>query len=223
MKSEFTDPVRTEEGVLVLGWKNLFVTIGREIFTLIKANLCFLLFSIPVVTMPAALCALHGVCVDVARGHECRVLHSFLHTIKSRFLQTLAAFLLIGLLEFTAVYGAWFYFAHSSENWLFLLMALFMSGVAVIACLMYSPCYTMLARVDLTFWKALKNSFLLTFLNLKFSICGGVITIAAAVFCILFWLRVIPLLLLCAFSLVIFITTYFSLFGLQKYVLTEPL
>ena len=98
-----------------------------------------------------------------------------------------------------------------------------MSGAAVITYLMISYCYTMLARVDLTLGKVLKNSFLLTFLNLKFSICSGVITIAVIVLCSLFWLRVFPLLLLCAFSLVVYFATYFSLFGLEKYVLTENL
>lgn len=67
MKSGFIDPALAQEDASLLGWKNLFMTIWREIFTLVKANLCFLLFCIPIVTMPAALCALHGVCVDVVR------------------------------------------------------------------------------------------------------------------------------------------------------------
>lgn len=223
MKSGFTNPARTQEDIFMLGWKNLFKTIWREIFTLVKANLCFLLFCIPIVTMPAALCALHGVCVDAVRGKDCKVMGTFLHTIKSQLLQSWAVFLLLGLLEFISVYGAWFYFTHSNGNWLLILMGLFMSGTAVITYLMLSCCYTMLARVDLTLGKVIKNSFLLTFLNLKFSICSGVITIAVIVFCSLFWLRVFPLLLLCAFSLVAYFATYFSLFGLQKYVLTENL
>lgn len=223
MKSGFIDPALAQEDASLLGWKNLFMTIWREIFTLVKANLCFLLFCIPIVTMPAALCALHGVCVDVARGRDCKVMRTFLHTIKSQLLQSWAVFLLLGLLEFISAYGAWFYFSHCKGNWLLLLMGVFMSGAAVITYLMISYCYTMLARVDLTLGKVLKNSFLLTFLNLKFSICSGVITIAVIVLCSLFWLRVFPLLLLCAFSLVAYFATYFSLFGLEKYVLTENL
>lgn len=223
MKSECIDPIQAEEDAVVLGWKHLFLTIWREIFTLVKANLCFLLFSVPIVTMPAALCALHGVCVDVIRGRACKVPGTFLHTIKSQFFQSWAVFLLLGLTTFLSVYGAWFYFTHSRGNWLILFMGLFMSGAAVIACLMPSYCYTMLSRVDLTLGKVLKNAFLLTFLNLKFSICGGVITATIIVLCIVFWLYVIPLLLLCAFSLVAYLATYFSLFGLQKFILTEKL
>ena len=223
MKFVSIDLSRDQDEPLVLGWKNLFTTLWREIFTLIRANLCFLLFCIPIVTMPAALCALHGVCVDVVRGRDCKVMRTFLHTIKSQLLQSWAVFLLLGLLEFISAYGAWFYFSHCKGNWLLLLMGVFMSGAAVINYLMISYCYTMLARVDLTLGKVLKNSFLLTFLNLKFSICSGVITIAVIVLCSLFWLRVFPLLLLCAFSLVAYFATYFSLFGLEKYVLTENL
>ncbi len=222
MKSDFIDSVR-KDGETTLGWKNLFLTIWREIFTLVKANLCFLLFSIPIVTLPAALCALHGVCVDAVRGRDCKVLRNFVHTIKSQFLQSWVIFMLLGVLEFICVYGAWFYFAHSSRNGLFLAMGLFMSSAAVVTYLMIPYCYTMLSRVNLTLREALKNSFLLTFLNIKFSICSGVITIAITVFCFGFWLYLIPLLLLCAFSLAVYFATYFSLFGLQEFVLTEKL
>ncbi|MDE7010730.1 MAG: DUF624 domain-containing protein, partial [Oscillospiraceae bacterium] len=90
MKFVSTDLSRDQDEPLVLGWKNLFTTLWREIFTLIRANLCFLLFCLPVVTIPPALCALHGVCVDAIRGKRCRVMRLFLDALRRQFLPSWA-------------------------------------------------------------------------------------------------------------------------------------
>lgn len=221
MKFAFTDLSRDEGETLVLGWKHLFVTLWREVYTLIKANLCFLLFCLPVVTIPAALTALHGICVDAVRGEKCRVMRTFLKTIRHQFFQSWGVFGILGVLEFVSAYGAWFYFRQG--NPVTGVLGLFMTAVAVIVLLMIPYSFCMLARVDLTLKKVLKNAFLLVFLNLKFSICAGVLCLALLVVQLLWWLYLIPLILLIGLALTAYIGTYFSLFGLQKYVLTEEL
>lgn len=223
MKFASIDLSRDQDEPLVLGWKNLFTTLWREIFTLIRANLCFLLFCIPVVTIPPALCALHGVCMDAIRGKKCRVMRLFLDAIRHQFLPSWAAALAFGAVEFAAIFGAWFYFTRAQENWAVAALGMLMSAVAVVGYLMFPYGMTMLARVDLPLTKAVKNAFLLTFLNLRFSICSGVIVFALLAVWVLFWLYLLPLLLLCAFSLTAYIAVYFSLFGLQRFVLTEEL
>lgn len=223
MKFASIDLSRDRDEPLVLGWKNLFTTLWREIFTLIRANLCFLLLCLPVVTIPPALCALHGVCVDAIRGKKCRVLRCFWDTLRRQFFQSWALALAFGGVEFIAIFGAWFYFTKAQGNWAVMLLGLLMSAAAVIGCLMLPYAMTMLARVDLPLAKAVKNAFLLTFLNLRFSICSGVLVFALLAVWTLFWLYLIPLLLLCAAALTVYTAVYFSLFGLQKFVLTEEL
>ena len=202
MKFAFTDISRDEGEPLVLGWKHMFVVLWREVYTLIRANLCFLLFCLPVVTIPAALTALHGICVDAVRGEKCSVMKIFLKTIRHQFIQSWGVFLVLALLEFVSAYGAWFYFRQG--NVVMGILGLFMTVVAVVTLLMIPYCFCMLARVDLPLKKVLKNAFLLVFLNLKFSICSGVIS-------------------LIGLALVAYFGSYFSLFGLQKFVLTEEL
>lgn len=223
MKFASIDFSRDQDEALVLGWKNLFTTLWREIFTLIRANLCFLLFCIPIITIPPALCALHGVCVDAIRGRKCRVAQCFLNAVRRQFFQSWVVAGALGALEFAAVFGAWFYFTRAQGNWAVVLLGLLMTAIAVIFYLMLPYSMTMLARVDLPVTKVVKNAFLLTFLNLRFSICSGVIVFALLAVWALFWLYLIPMLLLCAFALTVYGAVYFSLFGLQKFVLTEEL
>jgi len=221
MRFGFTDLSRDEGDALVFSWKNLVLTLWREIFTLIRANLCFLLFCIPIVTIPAAVTALYGVCVDAIQGKRCAVFKTFLKTVRLQFFQSWGAFIPLGLLEFISVFGAWFYFTRG--NLITGILGLGMTAVAVVTFLAVPYCFCMLARVDLPLWPVLKNSFLLAFLNVKFSICSGVISVALLAIMIFYWLRMVPLTLLCGLSLISYLSGYFTLYGLQNFVLTEKL
>ena len=221
MKFGFTDLSRDEDEKLEFGWKNLFVTLWREIFTLMRANLCFLLFCLPVATIPPALTALHGICVDAIRGKKCSVFQTYLHTIREQFLPGWALFLLFALVEAVSVVSAVFYFRLG--GFVFRLFGLLATAIGVIGLLMIPNAFTMLARVDLSLGKVLKNALLLSFLNLKFGICGGVLAIALILIQGLFWLYLIPLILAIGLALIVYLGTYFSLYGLQTFVLTEEL
>ena len=221
MRFGFTDLSRDEGDTLIFSWKNMILTLWREVFTLIRANLCFLLFCVPIVTIPSAITALYGVCVDAIQGKKCAVFKTFLKSVRFQFFQSWGAFALLGVLEFISAFGAWFYFTRG--NLITGALGLGMTAVAVVAFLSLPYCFCMLARVNLSLWQVIKNSFLMVFLNLKFSICSGVLTIALLAILLLFWLYLIPATLLCALALTAYLSSYFTLYGLQNFVLTETL
>lgn len=221
MRFGFTDLSRDEGDRLVFGWKNLFLTLWREVYTLIRANLCFLLFCLPIVTIPPALTALYGVCVDAIWGQKCQVGKTFLKTIKTQFLSSWALFLGLAGVETVSCVAAWFYFTRG--NWMLSLLGLMATAIGVVVLFMIPYCFCMLARVRLPLKQVVKNGFLLSFLNLKFSICGTVLAIAIVLVLVLWWLYLLPLILLIGEAFVAYLTGYFSLYGLQKFVLTEEL
>lgn len=199
----------------------MILTLWREIFTLIRANLCFLLFCVPIVTIPTAITALYGICVDAIRGKKCSVFKTYLRTVRFQFFQSWGAFALLGILEFISAFGSWFYFTRG--NLITGALGLGMTAVAVVTFLAVPYCFCMLARVNLTLWPVLKNSFLLAFLNVKFSICSGVISATLLAIMFFHWLQMVPLTLLCGMSLISYLSSYFALYGLQHFVLTEKL
>lgn len=221
MRFAFTDLSRDKGEKLVFSWKNMFLTLWREVFVLIRTNLCFLLFCIPVVTIPAALTAVHGICVDAIQGKRSQVVRTFLNTLRSQFFQSWVLFGILSIMEFICSFGAWFYFTQG--NLLTGILGLLMTAGAVVVVLMIPYCFCMLSRVDLALKDVIKNAFLLVFLNLKFSICSSVIALALLLVQSLFWLYLIPMFLLIGLSLTVYLSSYFSLYGLQKYVLTEDL
>jgi len=220
MKSGFTDGFRDPQP-LELGWKHLFQVLWRDIFTLIKANVCFFLFCIPCVTIPAAFTGLHGICIDIIRGKSVKVVAAYREALRTMFLPSLGAFAALSLLTSLGIYGAVFYYHWSSGVMRILL--LLPSAVAVVALLVFPYCFGMLACVALPLHKVLKNSFLLVFLNLRFSICCGVLVTAITLLQLKFWLRAVPLLLTCGVSITVYIAAYFALFGIQSYILTQKL
>ena len=78
----YFDPSRAEEEPLRFGFKHLFLTLWGCVYPLMKLNLCFFLFCLPVVTIPAAVTALHAVCVDLIRGERVKVFRLFVSTVK---------------------------------------------------------------------------------------------------------------------------------------------
>lgn len=208
---------------LELGWKNLFTTLWQEVFPLVKANLCFLLFCLPVITIPAAFCAMHGVCTDGIRSLRKGIFRSFWDTIRSELLRAWGVMLPLGGVFAVAAAGAGFYFSERPWGLISLGPGLLLSSIAL-TCLMALPyAFTMLARMELRLPQLLKNALLLVFLNFKFSVCGGVLVTAIVAVQVLWWLYAIPAILLIGISLAFYFSTYFAFYGLQRFVLTEPL
>lgn len=223
MKENITDRSAVQGERLELGWKDLFTTLWQEVFPLIKANLCFLLFCLPVVTIPAAFCAMHGICTDGIRGLRKGIFKTFWATIRSELLRAWGVMLPLGGAFAVAAIGAGIYFSERPWGIISLLPGLVLSSIALV-CLMALPyAFTMLARMELRLPQLLKNALLLVFLNFKFSVCGGVIVLAIVVVQVLWWLYAIPAILLIGISLAFYFSTYFAFYGLQRFVLTEPL
>ena len=219
----YSDPSRVEGEPLVFGFKHMLKTLWQCMFPLMKVNLVFLIFCLPVVTIPAAVTALHAACVDLIRGERVPVLRLFLKTLRTRFFSSWAVLLLLVLPCSWSIVNAVFYFDKVSELLLWLIPGLCMSTIAVILLLMLPYAMTMVSRVDLRVLQICKNAFLLVFLNFPFTLCCSLLILLIVVLSVLYWLYALPLTALITFALCAYIGVYFSLYALQKFVLTEKL
>ena len=219
----YDNPSRAEGEPLVFGFKHMLGTLWQCAFQLVALNLCFLLFCLPVVTIPASITALHAGCVDLIRGQRISVLHLFWKVVRTQLFNAWAVLFLLLVPCIVSIYNAWFYFSRVSGQMLWLIPGLAMSAIAVVLLLMLPYAMTMLARVDLNIRKTIKNAFLLTFLNLPFSICSSLLILLILVLSVLYWIYALPLTVTITFALCAYIGVYFSLYGLQRFVLTEKL
>ena len=153
-------------------------TLWREFFALIKLNLLFLVFCIPVVTIPAALTAMSKVTVMMVRDENCFLWHEFWEAFKRDFGRSLLGGVVILLALGIFGLSTWFYYMLSQVNKLFIVLA------AASGCMLLGAYFTsmyffpMLATVELPTGKLLKNSLILGFTSVKR-------TLPSAFFCLL--------------------------------------
>lgn len=77
---------------------------GTHFWKLIGANLLFVLFSLPVITLPAALCALNRVCLLIYREGNCFLWMEFWREFRRSFWRSLLPAALFGALTFAGYF-----------------------------------------------------------------------------------------------------------------------
>lgn len=155
----------------------------ENIMELMSLNLVTLLFSVPVLTIPAALSARLGVLRLWYCGEPCSVWSGFLSLFKDCFKRSLAAGAILFAGPLLAVYAIPFYReAVKTGGWIFLIPLIIVFLVCLAAGLSGPTLLLELTGVDLPLGKMLKNALLLGVVrfpqNLLFlAILGGMVLV----------------------------------------------
>lgn len=81
-----------------------FSLLFSNIWKLMGANVLFVLFSLPLITLPAALCALNRVCILIYKNGSCYLWQDFVGEFRASFLRSLLPALLFFVLLFAGYY-----------------------------------------------------------------------------------------------------------------------
>lgn len=216
-------PAYDNQAVIEWGLKHMVLSIWHNVVPLIKANLCFLLFLIPIITIPAAFYAMSEICIELIRGKQTSVFRTFGDAVKKEFLFSAKLFCSLGIVFALALFGAMFYLQQAEQMKFLSVFSFILVVVAVITYLMIPYCFSMAAITPLPYKKVIKNAFLVAFLNLRYSLMGGIIGLALFLIQYLLLIRLFPLTLSVGLSLVFFVEIYCALYGVQRFVLTEKL
>ena len=87
----------------------LWQMLKRDIAALVKLNLLFILCSLPLLSIPAALRAMTKVNLRLIEGRKCDIIRDFLNTFRDDFFGSLADGLIMAVLALGFGYAAWFY------------------------------------------------------------------------------------------------------------------
>ena len=142
------------------GWSRVGAMGLTHFWKLIQANLLFVLFSLPVVTLPAALTALNRVCVLIYKDGNVFLWYEFWREWKRSLLRSLLPGLFFGLL----LYGGYFFLSLGNGNFgsflgiLFWCLGLLMVAAAVI---WGSYFFVLISVLELNNRDALKNALIL--------------------------------------------------------------
>ncbi len=198
----------------------LFFSILRQnLWELIGLNLLFILFSLPVVTLPAALTAMSNVTLKMAREEIYTFREDFVGMFKASFVRSLALGVPFGLILTATYFLVPFYRTAVASSVLFYvpLAIVVLATLVVLMAGMYA--FPMLAAVELPLMQIVRNAVLLAFLKLP----RNALAMLEAGFLWLLVLVSLPfsLIIIAAFlfSLLNFIGSFCAWSGIQKYVL----
>ncbi len=161
LRREGTDQLAPKEGIA-----KYFYLLWNHAWKLIGVNLLFLAFSLPVVTLPAALCAMNRVLIKLVRESNVFLWEEFRDEFKSDFLRSLPLGLLFGALLFLGYFLISFGMANYSN---LVGMLAFAIGIVTLVFSMSRAIYAFLMRAMF----ALKTRDLLKNANIMAATRGG--------------------------------------------------
>lgn len=161
------------------GIKRFFAIFFTHFWKLVGVNILFVLFSLPIVTLPASLCAMNRVLIKLVRDGNVLLWPEF----RDEFKADIFPAMLPGLLFSALIFGACFFMSMAFgnvENPLWCL-AFWVAGVSL---LLAGVCvgefyFVMKAELDLSGMALMKNAVLLALVSPGFSLAGLAIIIAA--------------------------------------------
>ena len=194
-----------------------FDVLRREFWGICKLNLIFILFCIPVVTIPTALTAMSRVMMFMIMDKHVNPFADFLAAFKAEWKRaTVAGLVYFPLLALT-VFGLYFY-ANVVENYiLYTLSILACVGVLIVGFYLFP----ILAAIDLKLKEIFKNAVLLTFARIPQNVLALIIVAALTFLVVAFLPPTIFVVLFIFFALFGLITTFCAYTGLKKHVIKE--
>ena len=180
------------------GIRRLVFLYYTHFWRLIGLNLLFILFCLPVVTIPPTLTALNKVLLNLVREGNTFFFKDFIDEFKSSFIKSWIAFLPWLVLTGVAAAG---YTLISDDVYASLP---YIVVFVMISCIVYCQTnysITMIALIDLPLGKILKNSVIMVLVEMKRNIFL-IMTVPVFVLCAIYYIYSIPFTALFAFSFV---------------------
>jgi uncharacterized membrane protein YesL len=201
------------------GIELFFDVFWREFWELCKLNLIFILFCLPVVTIPAALTAMSKITMMMLMDKPMYTFDDFRSAFKAEWKRAgLVGLIYFPLLALTVL--SQLFYSNVYANFVLYVVSMFACAVLLIAGFYIFP---MIAMLDFGIKGIFKNAFLMTFLRMPQNILAFVII---AVLSFLVWMFLPPTimaLLLIFFALCNLIATFCAYTGLKKHIIkTSP-
>lgn len=200
------------------GIKRFLFLSYTHFWRLIGLNLLFILFCLPVVTIPPSITAMNKVLITLAREGNVFFFKDFIDEFKSSFLKSWIAFTpwmiviaisVIGYLSIQDVYSNT------------IQIILWVTICSILYC--YSTyCFSMIALIDLPLGKIMKNAAIMVLTEIRLNVFM-ILTIPIFILCAIYYLFMAPLILFFSFSFVGLINVMIANEAIEKRVIQPNL
>jgi len=193
----------------------LFIT---RFWDILKLNIIFIIYCIPLVTIGPAFAALTSITMSMIQRKHIYILSDFHEAFKTNWKQSLACSFIVGLI-FTLLYIALlFYFRFAHEKPIFYVIFFICLSITILFGLACMYIYPLITTVSLSIKNILKNSLFLSIVCLKNTLLGTLVYVLILGINIFFFPYTFPLFLIFTFSLLSFISSFTSWPGIKKFI-----
>lgn len=187
-------------------------------WTLVKANILFCLFCLPVLTIPAALKALTRVCVLLLRGEPLDLWPDWWAAFRRGFGRTTAAGAAMALALAAAGYGVGFYGSGMAENGLLAAPAFLLAAAMAVLAMSLFSLFPLLEFSELGLGETVRSALLLVLVHLPQNLAALAFLAALAAAYLLAFPYSTFVLASIAFSLFWLAACFAAWPGLERYV-----
>jgi len=163
------------------GMELFFYVFWHQFWEICKLNMIFILFCIPVVTIPTALTAMHRITMYMFMDKTFYTFSDFFETFKAEWKRSSIAGSIYFSLLAVSVFGMYFY-SLVINNFVLYSIAMLICALILIAGFYLFP---MLAVLDMSLKDIFKNSILLIFIRMPYNILT---LLATAMLTLLIWM-----------------------------------
>jgi uncharacterized membrane protein YesL len=172
-RKEATEPIPEK------GYRRFFFILGTHFWKWISLNLLFLLFSIPIITIPAALCGLNRALMKLYREGNCFIWSEFIKEFRANIWKALP----FGLIGAVVLFSSYYFLSLSisiSPNHIDIVTAAIGLLLLFFAVLFLSYVFAFLPTLDLKNKQIARNAFviLITEWKTNLAILGSVVACA---------------------------------------------
>ena len=204
------------------GLRLFFQILFGDFFMLIRLNFLFYLFCIPVVTIPAAYCAMTRILINMVHDHQCFLFDDFWKTFRTEFKKATSVGIIMLAVLAAAAAAIWYFENAAAEQGWHMPLAVFSATVTAMLIFVSFSLFPMISFVDLPLKKIIKNAFLLVPISIYRYIVALIICVVLIIIGFIFLpFSLMPVILLYP-SLMTLITVFSAYKGIKKYVLQEP-
>lgn len=191
----------------------------RKFGKLVKLNLLFLLFCLPIVTIGPAIAALFKITRYYVEEKPVFLFSDFFDAFKQNFKQGFIVGLINALLMFFCNYGMQFYISMAETNGLYWIVVVLLCMFMLATFVAFMYIYLMMVTVDLPIFALLRNSYMMIFLGrfTNFFTLFFVALLIAVEYLLFPWALILAPFLL--FSLIALIISFNSFQYIYKYLI----
>lgn len=146
--------------------KEVFFDLSNLFWELIKINFLFLVFCIPVVTIPAAITGMTKVSMNLVRTKSCSVWRDFWGEFKASFLKSLGAGIIFGIIS-SAVYLLGSVLSTTYNGFLGILGVAIIVVFGILLYIVLCYVFSLIAIVNISLRDCIKNAFILFLIEPK--------------------------------------------------------